>query len=312
MKKIKKIFLVLSFVLINLTNANSEIKDGLFITIGNKAITSLDIVNEIKVILILNNLSYSDDKKQELQDMAVKAVIRRNIKEIEIEKYELLYKKDDLTAELNRVAASINMDLDTLKNICQSNGLDFGIIENQIKTELLWNSLVFNLYRDRISINTEEIDEQLKFYQTKKEIDEYNVSEIVIKPVEKEKLKTVIEEIKKRIEAEGFENVAIISSIAASAPRGGDLGWLNENKISKKFKSKIFETPVGGITEPIVLKEGILFFYIKDKRKIKNVKNLEQLKEELVQTEKTKILNMYALTHYDNLRRAASINFLND
>ena len=62
----------------------------------------------------------------------------------------------------------------------------------------------------------------------------------------------------------------------------------------------------------MVLNEGILFFYIKDKRKIKNDKNLEQLKEELVQAEKTKILNMYALTHYDNLRRAASINFLND
>ena len=196
MKKIQKIFLILSFVLFNLTNANSTIKDGLFITIGDKAITSLDIVNEIKVILILNNLSYSDDKKQELQDMAVKSAIRRNIKEIEIEKYDLSYQKNDLNVELARIAGTINMDVDTLKNVCQSNGLDFGIIENQIKTELLWNSLIFNLYKDRISINTEEIDEQLKFYQTKEEIDEYNISEIVIKPVEKEKLNAVLEELK--------------------------------------------------------------------------------------------------------------------
>jgi peptidyl-prolyl cis-trans isomerase SurA len=312
MKKIQKIFLILSFVLFNLTNVNSAIKDGLFITIGDKAITSLDIVNEIKVILILNNLSYSDDKKQELQDMAVKSAIRRNIKTIEIERYDLSYKKNDLNVELARIAGSINMDIDTLKNICQSNGLDFGIIENQIKTELLWNSLIFNLYKDRISINTEEIDEQLKFYQTKEEIDEYNISEIVIKPIEKEKLNAALDEIKNKIKTEGFENVAIASSIAASAPMGGDLGWLNENKISKKFKSEIFSTPIGSITDPIILNEGILFFYIKDKRKIKNDKNLEQLKEELVQTEKTKILNMYALTHYDNLRRAASINFLND
>ena len=32
--------------------------------------------------------------------------------------------------------------------------------------------------------------------------------------------------------------------------KGGDLGWLNENQISKTFKPIIFKTPVGGITEP--------------------------------------------------------------
>ena len=31
-------------------------------------------------------MSYSDDKRQELQQMAVKSVIKRNIKEIEIDK----------------------------------------------------------------------------------------------------------------------------------------------------------------------------------------------------------------------------------
>jgi len=38
------------------------------------------------------------------------------------------------------------VDIETLKNICASNNLDFSIIENQIKTELHWNSLIFELY----------------------------------------------------------------------------------------------------------------------------------------------------------------------
>ena len=63
------------------------------------------------------------------------------------------------------------MDVDTLKNICISNELDFSIIENQIKTELLWNSLIFHLYKNRVTINLEEIDEQLKLSQNKKEFD---------------------------------------------------------------------------------------------------------------------------------------------
>jgi len=38
------------------------IEDGLYATVGNKAITKSDIINEIKIILILNNKSYSTDE----------------------------------------------------------------------------------------------------------------------------------------------------------------------------------------------------------------------------------------------------------
>ena len=57
------------------------------------------------------------------------------------------------------------MDIDTLKSICASNELDFSLIEDQIKIELLWNSLIFQLYKDRLSVNLDEIDEQLKLIQ---------------------------------------------------------------------------------------------------------------------------------------------------
>ena len=90
MIKIKKIFIAILISLIGLTKVSAGIQDGLFIAIGDKAITKSDIVNEIKVILILNNLSYSDDKRDELQQMAVKSTIKRTIKEIEIGKRSFL------------------------------------------------------------------------------------------------------------------------------------------------------------------------------------------------------------------------------
>ena len=83
----------------------------------------------------------------------------------------------------------------------------------------------------------------------------------------------------------------------------------NENIISKQFKSKITTTPVGKISDPIFLPGGILIFKIRDKRKLKKYKNLEDAKYELVQAEKEKILKMHSLSHYDNLKRLISINY---
>ena len=101
-------------------------------------------------------------------------------------------------------------------------------------------------------------------------------------------------------------------SISQTAIKGGDLGWLSESKISKKFKSIIFNTPIGGLSEPMLLREGILIFKVRDKRKVKEKINLEELKNQLVNSEKMKILNMYSMSHYDNLRRSISIKFFDE
>ncbi len=291
----------------------TTLKDGLYAVLEDKAITKSDIINEIKAILILNNMTYSDDNKNKIQQMAAKSIIKKNIKKIEIGKKDFLkFKQEDVNNELNRLANRINMDIATLKNICLSNGLDFSIIEDQIITDLLWNSLIFYLYGNRVSVNLNEIDEQLKLYQNKIETEEYLISEIIIKPVEKIKLESEIKKLIEKIEIEGFEKVAMHLSISQSAKKSGDLGWLNESKISKKFKSIISNTPVGGLSKPILLKNGILIFKVRDKRKIKSEINLEELKNQLVILEKTKILNMYSRSHYDNLKRSTPIKFFNE
>ena len=53
-----------------------------------------------------------------MQAAAVQGVIKRKIKEIEIEKYNFSkYNKADLNKELNNLAENLGLDLDTLKSI---------------------------------------------------------------------------------------------------------------------------------------------------------------------------------------------------
>ena len=98
-------------------------------TIGDKPITQADIVDEIKIILILNNESYSNEKRNQLHEIAIKSTIKRNIKKIELERNNYFkFNEDDLNKELAKLANNIYIDLDTLKNLCESNELDFSKI----------------------------------------------------------------------------------------------------------------------------------------------------------------------------------------
>ena len=310
MIKIKKIFFLVLFLLINIEKTNAEISDSLFMTIGNKAITQSDLVDEIKIILILNNESYSDEKKDILHEAAVRSTIKRTIKKIELERNNYFrFNEEDLKMELARLASNIFVDLDTLKNICVSNELDFTKIEEQVKIELYWNSLIFEIYKNNLNINQTEIEDRLKLVQNKKKLEEYLISEIVIKNVETNKLDSEIQRLKDKIKIEGFENVAKELSISESGIKGGDLGWISENIISEKIKSKLMETPIGKLSSPIILQDGILIFKVRDKRKIDKNVSLEEIKNELINAEKSKILNMHSMSHYDKARRSISIKF---
>ena len=310
MINIKKIFFLTLFLLINIEKVNAEIKDSLFMTIGNKPITQSDIVDEIKIILILNNESYSEERRDKLHELAVKSTVKRTIKNIELERNNFFkFSEEDLEKELARLAGNLFLDINTLKNLCESNGLDFSKIEDQVKTELYWNSLIFEIYKNNLNINQEEIEDRLKLSQNKNEIEEYLISEIVIAKVENEELDLKIQELKNKIEIEGFDNVARELSISESALKGGDLGWINENIISEEIKSEIIKTPKDNISSPIVLDNGILIFKVRDKRKIQQNASLEEIKNELINREKSKILNMHSMSHYDKVRRTISIKF---
>ena len=64
---------------VDVPKVEEAIQDSLFATVGNKAITQSDIINEIKIILILTGQSFSEDIREQLQAGAVQSSIQRII-----------------------------------------------------------------------------------------------------------------------------------------------------------------------------------------------------------------------------------------
>ncbi len=310
MNNLKKITLLIIIFLFASSNLHGEIKDGLFATVGNKAITESDIVKEIKTILILSDQPYSIEKREVLQSVAVRETVKRNIKKIEIAKYNnISYNEADLSRELIFIAEKANADIETLKIKFSQNGINFSDVIENIKTELKWNSLIYQLYNKRLNINLDEVEEQLKNLSDKKNVNEYLISEIIMKPVSKDELNLEISKINEEIKNHGFEKVAMEKSISDSSINGGDLGWISENLISDEFRSKIINTKIGEISDPVLLPEGIVLFKVRDKKTSEKVVNLEDARRQIIDSEKKKILNMYSLSHYDTLRRTIAINY---
>ena len=262
------------------------------------------------MILILNGKSFSEDKRSQLNQAAISSTIKRNLKSIEIDRYNMLdYNPADLDAEVNKILLYLNLSFDELKIIFRKEGLNIKMLEDNLKADLLWNTLIYELYKNRISINYDEIEDQLNNIQLNKITKEYLLSEIIIPPVKTGDVEEKIKEIKNKINTEGFEKVAMDLSLSETSYKGGDVGWVDENIISDKFKTAIRKTSKNNITEAILMEEGILFFHVRDVREKELNLEPEAVKEQLVNAEKAKILNMHSLTHYNNLQRSVSIKY---
>lgn len=310
MINIKNTFYTIIITALFTTAVIGEIKDTLFATVGDKALTDSDVINEVKTILIINNQSYSKDKKKELQSLAVRRVIERQIKKSEIEKFDLLkFNEDNLKQKINIIAEGINVDVDGLKAIFDKNDADFEELKESIKTDLLWDSMIMAIYQNKLNVNENEIDQQLANYNKDEIIYEYLLSEIVLKPVESSKLEEELNMVKNMINDIGFKKTAMNISRSPNSAKGGDLGWIDENSLTDKFKSKIISTPLGKVSDPIILPEGIIIFTVRDKRKSDKVIDLEETKELLIKAEKNKMLNMYSLSHYESLTRNIAVNY---
>lgn len=128
---------------------------------------------------------------------------------------------------------------------------------------------------------------------------EVNASHILI-PVEQgkegEDEKKKIEQVRKRVNARNFADVAKKESQGPSAPKGGDLGWFAQGSMVPEFEEVAFSLKPGQISKPVKTNFGWHIIYVKDKKTAVN-KPFEQVKETVVkrhlQRSKRKELNEF-------------------
>ena len=310
MKRVKILnYLFIIFFLFQFSNVFSKISNSIVITVGNLPITYLDLVKEMRLIAIVSNNKIEDSNKEQIKNIAAKSLIKRKIKEIEIEKYSIKnYNKNDLKKLISQTSINLGTNEDGLKKIMNLNNLDFKYLEHKYEVDLKWNSLIFELYKNKVVLNMGEVEEILnntvKNTVSRKD---FLLSEIEINLPNNE-MQLVIKKIMGNIEMEGFENTAKKYSISQTAESGGSLGWMNEKKLSRKILENIKNLKTNEVGKPIILENSIVF--LKKMGEKVYEKDVKKLKDNIIKIEKEKKLKMFSNSHYSNLERVTQINFL--
>ena len=165
MKKVNPIVVFFLIVLNSFifTNLQSQISNSIMIKVGELLITSIDIQNEIITNLVLNEQDITQENINNNKSYAVKKLINKSIKKIEINKYKIEdYNKKDLQDYTFKIAKQFGANLKELKEVFKRNNIDYETFVENHKTELLWNTLIFQLYKNQTNVNIVEVENEVE------------------------------------------------------------------------------------------------------------------------------------------------------
>jgi peptidyl-prolyl cis-trans isomerase SurA len=305
----KKLVLVYFFIILflNFTKLNAD-KVEIVTKIGTDILTNIDIENEYSYLIALNN-TYKTIEDDKIYNFAKESLIKEKIKKKELEKFFVLGKKDSyLNKKIQEIYKNLGFNnISEFENYLQNYNLRIADIYRKIEIEIRWNELIFNKYKNQITINKEILKEKL--ITESKNRKSFNLSELVFSIKNNSEFKKRYTKIKDSINNLGFEKSVLIHSIAASVEKSGNLGWIDEISLSKVILNELKQIKISEVTKPIKVPNGILILKLNDVKKVdKSNENIDSDLEELINFERNKQLTIFSSIYFNKIKNKAFID----
>ena len=303
-----KIYLSILLVCFVINNAKS-IESKIIHNIENEVITNIDIKNEFKYLIALNN-SLKELDKEKLLNISNQSIIREKIKKIEILKNfkEIVLNEDYYELLLKNIYTRLNLkSINEFDIYLKDYDLKIEDIKTKITIDVLWNELVVKKYNSKIVIDETKIKKKI-LKNSKIKSKEYQLAEIIFEVTNKDEIEKKYNQIVKSIKDIGFENSAATYSFSESGKIGGDIGWINENSLNNNIKKKISSLKVGEFTKPITLSNGILILKLINTKNSETTIDLENELKKAINYERNRQLNQYSKIYYNKIKKNLDFN----
>mgnify|MGYP000075394485 FL=1 len=306
-----KILIFLTLVFFSYNTNILSLENKILLKIENQIITSLDIDNEYKYLITLNQ-NLKNSNKEDVIKLSKRSVIQEKIKKIEIEKN---YKNPKIPQEfleqiIKNIYSRIGMNnLNEFKTYLRMNNVSFEDVKKKLEIEALWNELILIKFSSKIKINEDNLKDKIQ-RDNNKYLKSYLLSEILFEISNLKDLDKKFLEISDVIINKGFDFAALKFSLSQTSNLGGKLDWINENSLNKNIRQAIKNLKIDDFSKPILVPGGFLILQINDVKKTKIEVNVENELKKLIKFEKNNQLNQYSKIYFNKIKKNLEINEL--
>lgn len=184
-------------------------------------------------------------------------------------------KVDDVQLDktIDRIAEQNNLSLPAFKKALEEDGMQFYKFREDIRNDIIIARLRERDVDNKVIISEAEIDNYLTTQEKEGDLDEFNISQILIRlpedsgPDDIQKARQRTEQVLKAInDGMSFEKASANYSDAPNALDGGGLGWRSGQQMPAQFLELVKPLSPGGISRPIRSGTGIHILKLNERR----------------------------------------------
>ncbi len=302
-----KIFIIIIFFFIIKNNQLLALEEyKIILKVENDIITNVDLINEKKYLIALNNEILNLPEEKFLQ-IAKNSIVKEKIKKNEIKKYfEGNYKYEFSEAVLKNYSNRLGLDsIDELKKYFSKFNLNLNFVKAKIKNDEMWNRIIFDKYKNQVNVDVNELKNRLKkeIRNNQNIVTEYNISEIQFNLNVGENLEQKYNQIINSINNNGFRVASNLHSISETSKFGGKIGWVNKTSMPSSISDELEKLNIGEITKPINIRNLFLILKIEDKKESKIKIDFDKELKKLINLETNKQFNQFSLIYLNKIRQ---------
>ncbi len=267
----------------SLTTQAQTPSHGIAAVVNSDIVTTHDLRQRVLFMLATTGAQRDEESITRIQQQALRNLVDEHLQMQEAEKYEQTIADEEVNQSVARLIGRNGLDPNEVIGRLAQAGVSIETLRDQVRSEIAWQRIVNGLYGSRIRISDAQIDETLNRMTANADKPSFRVAEIYIEATPEiggidgamEGGKAMIQQLR---DGAPFPLLAQQFSSAASAARGGDVGWVREGELRPELDAVIKEMEPGAVSQPIQVPGGIYVVALVEK-KISEADTLYKLKQ---------------------------------
>ena len=256
---------------------------GIAAVVNSDIVTIHDLRQRVLFMMATTGAEADEASIQRLQRQALRNLVDEHLQMQEAGTYEVAISDEEVNQSVGRLLSRNGADPNKLVSDLAAAGVSIETLRDQVRSEIAWQRIVNGLYGSRIRISDAQIDETLNQISANASKPNYHVAEIYIEATPDiggmdgamEGAPAMIAQVKG---GAPFPLLAQQFSSAASAAKGGDVGWVREGELRPEIDTVIKKMAPGSVSTPIQVPGGVYVVALVDK-KISEADTLYKLKQ---------------------------------
>ena len=240
--------------------------------VNDDIVSMFDLQSRLKLVVASTGIEMSPRLQKRLIQQVLRLLIDERLQIQEAKRRNITATKRDMSRAMANLEKQNRLKPGTFEKFIRRNGLPRNALLGQIRAQITWQKLIRQTLARRVTVGQEEIDEDLARLKARRGQSEYRVAEIVLAVNTPEQEQEVIRTAERLMEqlrkGAQFNAVARQMSRSASAPAGGDLGWIAETVLDSDLAQIVPKLKKGEIAGPIKSPSGVRILLLIDSRRV--------------------------------------------